>query len=1656
MNYDLSPLEEDGHALSNVPEGAKLVTADELRDLGGFAPTEGCSWYLYLEGDGTTGYGPQAIPDPPAREGHAFCDWAAQGAGDDTLRTVTGATTFVARHISRGNYVVNLTYQFDNDAHSVAAETTTAPFGFGEKFRLPLPSSESLEGLSPRIKGDPSDPGAQAAASVLDGLLGAGSFSGTVGEAFLSACRGAGFVSWNDVSGDYARDEAGNVQTSIPVTYAVTGEVRFTVEHWLQAAESPGDDERAGSDTAIGSVTGTTRVSLLDLGLVGSYEGFSLTDASRRTAASHTVNADGSSVIKLYYDRNVRFVHYRMGGGNALDPVPLRYGQAIPPTVTDEGVAVRPGYRFSGWGWLGKQDRPVADPQVMPDHDLTLVASWEGTGTTVTLAYWLENANDDAYTVAGQRTIPAVSGQTVGYADPSSPDVPQVPINPYLGADAMREAGIANGAYFTFARSDSSTGVPLGEEGALKTAAGDGSTVINLGYTRNSYTLVFHIGRVGDGSGGLNQGWHYVSAGGNSTSSDPNDWTSGYLRWTAGAKDKGITMGGVKYTTENPYVITAKYDSYISDLWPVATDANSDVVNGNRLFTWGTHHESPYYAVHFVEAGGPGKGNANIIGVYPAMSSELIINPEDPSVAHHLTAYWNSQNGSKRHHFMFESVAGTKGDPQPFERFADLSPVTTQGEGGLSEVSGLSFYEHGSMTVRTGAAAARQNAPAFSNVTYRYGCHSGDDVYFFYTYDDHTLTYHENNPSLDPGSQRDAQVRTVGFHYVDGRPVAELIEATDWVADYQPMDPFVSSYGTEYAFVGWYTSNATTDQRFAVDWGTFAPESNVNVYAAWKPPALTLTLVVPGGTLFQDTLSQFEQRGYTCTSRSSTDPGTGMTTTTYSVSGVPASIRASDIVTTHRGARNEYGLAFDHWGYVANGTELQYLFSESQVLTGDLTLTARWREERTGCYVVRYLTAEPQDNGLGTVALGDETFHRLLPDKAVSGVATGTSVTEAAVAVGGHLSEDGQISHVVEASGEGGIRTHFDFLYVRASGSVTYTVHYVRDLGADYGRTAPPEGVVRLSPDKTVTVREASLSGSTTVREPAVTVGGHTPRDSWNVSLALSSRDENNHLYVYYVSNTRVVGFSAVFHFMDEGGRYPSDEGHTFVLESEDALGRTVWAQDLVDGYRARLDDPDQVARLESLMTGRVLDLAMTSPGSILLTQGPSSGQGGNVIHLFMRNAAYTVRCFLNDGDALAYPATWDDADAFLSRDDGLGPWHETVTYPATATPPTTAPVRQPYALVGWNTAADGSGTSFSPDGLRDAPWYAEGWPAEDVSLHAQWELALPGSVTVIKTDTDDASPAPLSGAEFSLERLETDISPAAGGDYEYELRRGPDGSHVTDRGFSARVETTGGDGVASFVSVPAGYYLLTETRAPEGYVSLSGPAVLLVPLEGAPSLQGSEDPYVSAVASNGNLAVTVRNASQYGIAVTAPDSLTLAYTPSELTWNPQSLRYESAGGERGGWAVVAPDGQASEISVTNVSYAPDPLSVTVTLGYLDEHAWLLPLSSLTGGSGFVPQADAKTKSLVGTLSPGASASFALAASGEPPWEAALPVTDTHVGGVTLTVSRPRRHGRAGLIPHPTIPPKREEKDEKASHRGHGARPSGHRHGRARTSDLPR
>lgn len=167
-----------------------------------------------------------------------------------------------------------------------------------------------------------------------------------------------------------------------------------------------------------------------------------------------TIAADGSTVVEIYYDRNYYLLSLDLDGGYGAEPVYARFGASI--SVANP---TKPGYTFTGW--------EPALPSTMPAENQTLKAQWTpNDAVNYTVVFWYENANDAKYSYAGSVTQSAPAGTSVSSSDEKN--------TPFKGQDNK---------HFTYNGAKVETVI----------VNGDGSTVLNVYFTRNTYTLKFRV-----------------------------------------------------------------------------------------------------------------------------------------------------------------------------------------------------------------------------------------------------------------------------------------------------------------------------------------------------------------------------------------------------------------------------------------------------------------------------------------------------------------------------------------------------------------------------------------------------------------------------------------------------------------------------------------------------------------------------------------------------------------------------------------------------------------------------------------------------------------------------------------------------------------------------------------------------------------------------------------------------------------------------------------------------------------------------------------------------------------------------------------------------------------------------------------------------------
>ena len=196
------------------------------------------------------------------------------------------------------------------------------------------------------------------------------------------------------------------------------------------------------------------------------------------------VAADGSTVFECYYDRNYYQVKLDANGGYGSEHVYARYGTPFVATTP-----TRHGYRFVGWDKLNEKGEGdgKADPlpSTVPAENASYIALWESADTTYTVVYWLKNAEGTEYDYMGSQKRSAVAGQVV------SGDASWLTADSYI-CGFTEDAGHTHNEgckpelfrHSQYEKADENV-----------TIKGDGSTTVNIYYTRKSYTLRFYYAK---------------------------------------------------------------------------------------------------------------------------------------------------------------------------------------------------------------------------------------------------------------------------------------------------------------------------------------------------------------------------------------------------------------------------------------------------------------------------------------------------------------------------------------------------------------------------------------------------------------------------------------------------------------------------------------------------------------------------------------------------------------------------------------------------------------------------------------------------------------------------------------------------------------------------------------------------------------------------------------------------------------------------------------------------------------------------------------------------------------------------------------------------------------------------------------------------------
>ena len=601
----------------------------------------------------------------------------------------------------------------------------------------PAPVSDPASANDPAPVSDPPAEDAPATYNVVvnyqfaDGRQAAPSWSATVatGSTYTQDIESPVVVGYTP------NETVVHVNASEAATYTVTyqpAEVDFTVKHYQQNVSN---DEYTLVDTE--TKKGYTEAAV-GAGLAKTdYTGF----YSLLYDTTTTIAADGSTVVEVYYDRYYYLMNFDLDGGYGVEPIYARYGT---PISVDETALKKPGYTFEKW------DKDI--PATMPAENTSYTASWKIGESGFTVVFWYENANDNGYSVAGTYkpadVKPGTQKKSEDYKNQS-----------FTGRDDK---------HFTYNAAKAET----------VTVKGDGSTVLNVYYTRNTYTLTFKGGQ------------KTLTCTKTEHKHSDSCCKYGGTSWTHWWHDKDCCKLGLSehshsnscYKTSD-LTITAKYQADIHSNFPIK--------DGNDTIWWKVPQGTETY------------GNSDeqrYLGSIDTMPGENITFEKN-----------DSESGAKIYYYV-ETINGAAGD------------TTYKGRNYKQyKVIDLDYNDSVSLTYReefhpiTGFTQGDSNPylPKDGSVEMK------KNNYLYYTRNSYNLKFYNYND------------------YVTGKGGSVQYEAPLGGYNFTPDYP-AGLEPNAYVFDGWYTTAGCYEGSEADLTTMTMPASDVILYAKWTPKTHTV------------------------------------------------------------------------------------------------------------------------------------------------------------------------------------------------------------------------------------------------------------------------------------------------------------------------------------------------------------------------------------------------------------------------------------------------------------------------------------------------------------------------------------------------------------------------------------------------------------------------------------------------------------------------------------------------------------------------------------------------------------------------------------------------------------------------------------------------
>ena len=265
-------------------------------------------------------------------------------------------------------------------------------------------------------------------------------------EAPASTETGKIFVGW------YTTAEGGELftafgATAVSKTQEINLYARFDTKYYVFYKESETGRVVATQEYANGAAVDTASVAYsvkADQALVG------WSTNPTATAADKSLTVNGGNITLYPVVKNAHWITFNSNEGSPVDPMYVLSGESTGTLP----ASTRAGYKFDGW-YTASGDKFTGGKLT---ENITLTAKWTAQESNYTVVYWQENADDNGYTYVEKVSRSGKTGD---------------------------EATYKNKSYTGFKLNTTKT------DAENVTISGDGTTIKNVYYSRNTYTLTF-------------------------------------------------------------------------------------------------------------------------------------------------------------------------------------------------------------------------------------------------------------------------------------------------------------------------------------------------------------------------------------------------------------------------------------------------------------------------------------------------------------------------------------------------------------------------------------------------------------------------------------------------------------------------------------------------------------------------------------------------------------------------------------------------------------------------------------------------------------------------------------------------------------------------------------------------------------------------------------------------------------------------------------------------------------------------------------------------------------------------------------------------------------------------------------------------------------